>query len=119
MPSAAGRGERGRGHKANIIREGKDEKQTEQPSLALNKHPEKIQKPRENQAGAPPSPPHITCLGWPELWWHFGDIHRLPVPPVCPLCHGGGAAAVVWGPPLLGGGQPGGNFSAPQVPAVI
>lgn len=39
-------GERGRGRKANIIRKGKDEKQTEQPSLALNKYSVEIQKPR-------------------------------------------------------------------------
>lgn len=32
--------ERGGGHNANIIRKGKDEEQTEQPSLALNKHSE-------------------------------------------------------------------------------
>lgn len=38
-------GERGQGHKANIIRKGKDEKQTEQPSLALNKYSVEIQKP--------------------------------------------------------------------------
>lgn len=33
----------GQGHKANIIRKGKDKKQTEQPSLALNKYSIKIQ----------------------------------------------------------------------------
>lgn len=41
-----GGGERqGQGHKANIIRKDKDEEQTEQPSLALNKYILKIQKP--------------------------------------------------------------------------
>lgn len=39
-------GERGQGRKANIIRKDKDEKQTEQPSLALNKYSVEIQKPR-------------------------------------------------------------------------